>query len=55
MGPEFQDALASGSKVTFCTVPIDRMSREDLVALVGWLHESNCWWRKYAARERSRS
>lgn len=52
LGKEYDRLRAAGERAHLYAVPMMAMTPDDLCAAIGWILESNNWWREFSTRER---
>jgi hypothetical protein len=52
LGRKYDTYRFSGERARLFAQPLMAMSADDLCAAIGWMLESNAWWREFSTRER---
>jgi hypothetical protein len=48
LGQKYAEYRRSGERARLFAQPLMAMSTDDLCAAIGWLLESNAWWREFS-------
>lgn len=50
---DYRRYVSAGESAMFFGEQVKILTAEDRLAVIGWLAESNRWWREFATRERN--